>query len=81
MNVSCRRNPLLYKPSDLNGGPQGFEALLSQVPRLLTKVSMAKARGALAAKNMLRFTRTGRILFGRPFGVGGSGGGFGASQA
>ena len=63
VNVSHRRTPLLFKPLDLNGGPQGFEALLSQVPRLHTKVSMAKARGALAAKKMLRFTRTGRILF------------------
>ena len=63
VNVSLKRNPLLFKPLDLNGGPQGFELLPSQVPRLRTKISMAKTRGALAAKNNLCFTRTGRIFF------------------
>ena len=63
VNVSLRRTPLLFKPLDLNGGPQGFELLPSQVPRLRTKISMAKTRGALAAKNDLCFTRMGRIFF------------------
>ena len=78
VNVSLKRNPLLFKPLDLNGGPQGFELLPSQVPRLRTKISVAKTRGALAAKNNLCFTRTGRILFWSVVRCWGSRGGFGA---
>ena len=79
VNVSLRRTPLLFKPLDLNGGPQGFELLPSQVPRLRTKISMAKTRGALAAKNNLCFTRTGRIFFWLAVRYWGSRVGFGAS--
>ena len=77
VNVSLRRTPLLFKPLDLNGGPQGFELLPSQVPRLHTKISMAKRRGALAAKKNVFYPHGTHFFFGWPFGIGAQGLGLG----
>ena len=63
VGVLSRRKPLLFLRSDLNGRRGGFEPQRSQVRCLRTKLNMLKTRGMPAAKNKLRFTRTGSIFF------------------
>ena len=73
VRVSPRRKPLFPRPSDLNGGHEGFDNECAQVPRLRTEMSMMKTRGAPAANTYLRFTRMGSIFFCWSFSVGADG--------
>ena len=78
VRVLLKRKPLFPRPSDLNGGHEGFDNECAQVPRLRTEMSMMKTRGAPAAKTYWRFIRMGRIFFLLVVQCWGRRGGFGA---
>ena len=78
VHVLRKRKPLFPRPSDLNGGHEGFDNECAQIQRLRTEMNMMKSRGAPAAKTYCHLTRTGSMFFLLVVQCWGRRGGFGA---